>query len=151
MARLVHCGCPNLGFLHLRFFPKDPKLELIARSCVSTGGFGYTVLVAQLCPTLCDPMDCSLPGPSVHGDSPGKNTGVGGWLAPVYMRYKKLPTSLLSKMEICWVSYLTHYDCRLHLAVFSACPKFLYSYDKARLVWKTLNHVFNVFSFNADG
>ena len=25
------------------------------------------VLVAQLCPTLCNPMDCSLPGPSVHG------------------------------------------------------------------------------------
>jgi len=22
-------------------------------------------------------MDCSLPGSSVHGDSPGKNTGVG--------------------------------------------------------------------------
>ena len=22
-------------------------------------------------------MDCSPPGPSVHGDSPGKNTGVG--------------------------------------------------------------------------
>ena len=21
----------------------------------------------QLCPTLCDPMDCSLPGSSVHG------------------------------------------------------------------------------------
>ena len=35
------------------------------------------VLVAQSCPTLCDPMDCSLPGSSVHGDSPGKNTGVG--------------------------------------------------------------------------
>ena len=25
------------------------------------------VLVAQLCQTLCDPMDCSLPGTSVHG------------------------------------------------------------------------------------
>ena len=24
----------------------------------------------------CDPMDCSPPGSSVHGDSPGKNTGV---------------------------------------------------------------------------
>ena len=24
------------------------------------------VLVAQLCPTLCDLMDCSLPGSSVH-------------------------------------------------------------------------------------
>ena len=26
-----------------------------------------SVLVAQSCPTLCDPMDCSPPGPSVHG------------------------------------------------------------------------------------
>ena len=24
-------------------------------------------LVARSCPTLCDPMDCSLPGSSVHG------------------------------------------------------------------------------------
>ena len=28
---------------------------------------GKEVLVAQLCPSLCDPMDCSLPGSSVHG------------------------------------------------------------------------------------
>ena len=26
----------------------------------------YWVLVAQLCTTLCNPMDCSLPGSSVH-------------------------------------------------------------------------------------
>ena len=31
-------------------------------------------LVSQLCPTLCNLMDCSLPGSSVHGDSLGKNT-----------------------------------------------------------------------------
>ena len=31
----------------------------------------------QSCPPLCDPMDCSPPGSSVHGDSLGKNTGVG--------------------------------------------------------------------------
>ena len=31
----------------------------------------------QLCLTLCDPVDHSPPGSSVHGDSPGKNTGVG--------------------------------------------------------------------------
>ena len=30
----------------------------------------------QSCPTLCDPTDCSPPGSSVHGDSPGRNTGV---------------------------------------------------------------------------
>ena len=34
-------------------------------------------LVAQSCLTLCDPMGCSSPGFSVHGDSPDKNTGVG--------------------------------------------------------------------------
>ena len=33
--------------------------------------------VAQLCPTLCDPMDYSPQGSSVHGDSPGKYIGVG--------------------------------------------------------------------------
>ena len=37
----------------------------------------YCCLVAQSWPTLCDPMDCSPQGSSVHGDSPGKNTGVG--------------------------------------------------------------------------
>ena len=34
-------------------------------------------LVVQSCPTLCNPMDCSPPGSSVHGDSPSNNTGMG--------------------------------------------------------------------------
>ena len=34
------------------------------------------VLVDQLCLTLCNPMNCSLPGFFLHG-IPGKNTGVG--------------------------------------------------------------------------
>ena len=34
-------------------------------------------LLFQSCLTLCNPMDCSPPDSSVHGDSPGKNTGVG--------------------------------------------------------------------------
>ena len=33
--------------------------------------------VSQSCLTLCNPTDCSPPSSSVHGDSPGKNTGVG--------------------------------------------------------------------------
>ena len=33
--------------------------------------------VAQPCPTLCDPLDCSPPGSSVHGIPPDKNIGVG--------------------------------------------------------------------------
>ena len=33
-------------------------------------------LVTQSCLTLCNPMDCSLLGSPVHGDSPGRNTEV---------------------------------------------------------------------------
>ena len=33
-------------------------------------------LVTRSCPILCNPMDCSSPGSSVHEDSPSKNTGV---------------------------------------------------------------------------
>ena len=33
--------------------------------------------ITKLYPTLCDPMDCSPPGFSVHEDFPGKNTEVG--------------------------------------------------------------------------
>ena len=35
------------------------------------------VLVTLSCPTLCNPLDCSLSGSSVHGiHSPGKNPGM---------------------------------------------------------------------------
>ena len=43
----------------------------IVRCCV------VLCLVVHLCVTLCNPVDCSPPGSSVHGDSPGKNTEVG--------------------------------------------------------------------------
>ena len=33
-------------------------------------------LVSHSCPPLCNPIDCSLPGSFVHGDSPGQNTGM---------------------------------------------------------------------------
>ena len=49
------------------------KLFFFFRSQVQ----GVMCLVAQSRPTLCNPMDCSLPGSSDPGDSPGKNSGVG--------------------------------------------------------------------------
>ena len=45
--------------------------------CVCMCVCACVCLVTQSCPTLCDPMDCSLPGSSAHVDSPGKNNGVG--------------------------------------------------------------------------
>ena len=48
------------------------------------GAYAGLYYVTQSRPTLCDlrpqtlcDLDCSLPGFSVHEDSPGKNTGVG--------------------------------------------------------------------------
>ena len=55
-----------LHLLHCGFFTTSATWE------------AYTVLcfVAQSCPTLCNPVDCSPSGSSVHGDTPGKNTRV---------------------------------------------------------------------------
>ena len=39
--------------------------------------------VAQLCPTLCDPMDCSLPGSSIHGIF---QEGILEWVAMSFSR-----------------------------------------------------------------
>ena len=50
---------------------------LTKRPRVLVKGAIVKLLVSPSCPTLCDPVDCSPPGSSVHGDSPGKNTGVG--------------------------------------------------------------------------
>ena len=50
------------------------------KTCTSSptnSGLLIGLLVAQSCPTLCDPMDCNPPGSSVCWNSPGKNTGVG--------------------------------------------------------------------------
>ena len=54
-----------------------PSLVRELRSCVPSGSESESE-VTQLCPTICDPMDCSLPGSSLHPwDFPGKSMGVG--------------------------------------------------------------------------
>ena len=53
-----------------------PVIRLLHGKIVIRTSTSVLCLVAQSCLTLCDPMGC-LPGSSVHGDSPGKNTGVG--------------------------------------------------------------------------
>ena len=79
-----HQGLSNESVLRIRW-PKYQSFSFsfsISPSNVYSGLISFRIdlcvcLVTQLCPTLCDRMDCSLPGFSVHGDSPGKNTGVG--------------------------------------------------------------------------
>ena len=82
-------------------------------------------LVVQSSLTLCNPMDYSPSGSSVHEDSPGKNTGVGchallqgifptqGWnprlLCLLYWQVSSLPLSYLGSpiwlqtpLQTCW-------------------------------------------------
>ena len=46
------------------------------------------VLVTQLCPTLCNPVDCSPPGSSVHGISQAR---VLEWVAISFSRGSSQP------------------------------------------------------------
>ena len=62
--------------------------------------------VAQSCPTLSDPMDCRLPGSSVHGIFPGKRTGVECHCllhayGHVYLTH--LPTLKTELLFYCWI------------------------------------------------
>ena len=51
-------------------------------------GIYRVVLVVQLCPTLCDPTDCSLPGSSVHEIL---QAGILGWVAIPFSRGSSQP------------------------------------------------------------
>ena len=68
-------------------------------------------LVAQSCLTLCNPRDCSPPGSSVHGDSPGKNTGVGchALLQRIFPTQGSNPGLLHCRWILYHLSHQAHY------------------------------------------
>ena len=92
------------------------QLSFLPKSCC---------LVAQSCPTLCNPMDCNPPGSSVHEDFPGKNTGMGchaflqGILPPQELNQGLLHCRQvlyqLSYQGNFWIVYLTLKSCLIEL------------------------------------
>ena len=64
--------------------------------------FSLWWLVAQLCPTLCNPKDCSLPGISVHEDSSGNNTGVG---CHALLHFSWIYFNLINKVWPIWKNH----------------------------------------------
>ena len=46
-------------------------------------GFGGYFIIAKLCPSLCDPMDITLPDSSIHGIS---QVGILEWVASSFSR-----------------------------------------------------------------
>ena len=79
MRWLIHLSIQRLEFEPwFREIPRCRKWQLTPVFCLGNpmdrGAWWAVVhcccLVAQLCPTLCDPMDCSTPGFSVHHELP---------------------------------------------------------------------------------
>ncbi|KAI4548663.1 hypothetical protein MG293_000993 [Ovis ammon polii] len=78
--------CPNVipdnsrflasSFIDMRT-PESPHLYLHPSQLHLLQSKILSTLVCYIMSDSCDPVDCSPPGSSVHGDSPGKNTGVG--------------------------------------------------------------------------
>ena len=58
--------------------------------------------IAQLCPTLSDPMDCSLPGFSVHGILQAR---VLEWVAIAFSK---------KSIYFCFIDYAKAFDCVDH-------------------------------------
>ena len=71
------------------------------------------VLVSQSGLTLCDPMDCSWPGSSVHGNSPGKNTRVGNYSRTIADIILSLLQIYLVNMESIFIFFLVSEECLL--------------------------------------
>ena len=102
------------------FFPIISEIWHVTDT-YSTSGYGHfkcspviggyhpegVCLVAQSCQILCDPMDCSLPDSSVHGDSPGKNTEMGCQflLQGIFLTQKSNPGLLHCRQILYQLSY----------------------------------------------
>ena len=62
--------------------------------------------VSQICPALCDPMDCNPPGSSLYGISQAKNTGVGcHFLLQGIFPTLGLNWHLLNHLHCRWILY----------------------------------------------
>ena len=71
-ARILEWVAPLQGWPGARCHNSELQFPHLQNGVNDTDYLGirdnlYKVLVIQSCPILCDPMDCSLPGSSVHG------------------------------------------------------------------------------------
>ena len=80
----ANCGrgkivCPCCSFIYCAHCQFALSLSSSPVFSLSHAYTQYSICAKspQSSPTLCDSMECSLPGSSAHGDFPGKNTRVG--------------------------------------------------------------------------
>ena len=113
-------SCPLSRWCH----PTNPVVPHRGHepSCASDGTWTHSELcnslcmceVAQSCPTLCDPVDCSLPGSSLHGILQAR---ILEWVAMSFSRASSQPrgrtwvSRIVGRRFYLWVTsidYMTH-------------------------------------------
>ena len=98
------------------------------------------MLVAQSCPTLCDPTDCGPPGSSVHGmDSPGKITGMDchSLLQGIFQTQGFNPGLLHWRQTLYCLCHQRSPCCKLSCTQISLCPDSSVLFSSVR----SLSHV----------
>ena len=81
-------------------------LALIMGHLVNNHPIVHACLVAQSCLTLCDTIDCSLPGSSVHGIPQAR---IQEWVAISFSRGSSWPRDWTCLLPCRWILYcLTH-------------------------------------------
>ena len=82
----------------------------------------WNEVVTQLCPTLCDPVDCSLPGCSVHGILQAR---ILEWVAISFSRGSSQPRDqtwvcrIAGRRFTLWATREAHF---LYVRSYSICP-----------------------------
>ena len=65
-----------------------------------------TTYITQSCPTLCDPMDCGLPGFSVHGIFQAQTLE---WVSISFFRGSSLPRDRIRISCVLWLSLMDYF------------------------------------------
>ena len=88
--------------------------------------------VAQYCPTLCDPIDCSLPGSSVHGILQAR---ILEWVAISFSRgsswprYRTQVSCIAGRRFTVWATReIPHHQTHLQLSIVSTLAQPLHSF-----------------------
>ena len=97
--------------------------------------------VAQLCPTLRDPMDCSLPSSSVHEIFLGKSTGVA-----YHCLLRHLP-----HQPIKWESQITALQSNIKLNTCVDVSRFLFFFTTSKAIAMIKILIVSVTSWEIDG
>ena len=116
------------SFKVVAFPPKIQEWKIPCLSVYIVHESEVKQLVVELCPTLCDPMDCSSPGSAIHGIL---QTRIHEWADIPFSRWSSWPrdgtwvSHITGRFLTVWVTRECVYVC---VHVFCVCVSMLYVY-----------------------